>query len=75
MTDQDQLKADPIRHDHPRTGGFLCLGCLGGDHGEDCWGRSCPCRCRAVLGLLGPFGYDPTAIGWDVGDPDEEGAA
>jgi hypothetical protein len=46
----------------PRPGGFLCLSCVGHEHGVMCWGRACPCTCRAVLGLDGPFeGRDPTA--------------
>lgn len=37
-----------------------CLPCLRGEHGPDCQGRPCLCRCRAVL--EGPFGRhgDPT---------------
>jgi len=59
-----ELQALPVADERlwPRLGGFLCLGCLpGGPHGLECWGRSCPCRCRAVL--QGPFGGlgDPTA--------------
>ena len=40
---------------------FTCLPCLRGEHGADCQGRPCLCRCRAVL--TGPFGGlgDPTA--------------
>jgi hypothetical protein len=60
------LQALPLAADRlwPRPGGFLCLSCVGGEHAEQCWGRSCPCRCRAVLGVAGPFtGRDPTAPG------------
>jgi hypothetical protein len=62
--DLRKLQAIPLSADRlwPRPGGFLCLGCVGGEHGEDCWGRSCPCKCRAMLGIDGPFpGRDPTA--------------
>lgn len=56
----------PTDQHTPRTGGFLCLGCIRSDeprprHGGECIGRSCPCTCRATLGLAGPFGHDPTA--------------
>ena len=68
MTDLLELQAVPLTAERlwPRPGGFLCLGCVPGPgrrprHGEECWGRSCPCRCRAVLGLSGPFPVgDPT---------------
>jgi hypothetical protein len=47
-----------------------CRNCKDGRHG--CWcvaslfGPWCPCRCRVVLGLAGPFeGGDPTAPWWD----------
>jgi hypothetical protein len=61
------LQALPVAADRlwPRPGGFLCLACIpGGAHGLECWGRSCPCRCRAVL--HGPFGGlgDPTVPGY-----------
>ena len=48
-----------------------CLPCLRGEHGPDCQGRPCLCRCRAVL--EGPFGGlgDPTA----PGPADQEGVA
>ena len=67
--DLRELQATPLAADRlwPRPGGFLCLSCVGGEHGDQCWGRSCPCRCRAMLGLDGPFpGCDPTAP--DAGD-------
>lgn len=43
-----------------------CRNCRRGSHGRWCaaslFGPWCPCRCRAVLGLDGPFeGADPTA--------------
>ena len=39
---------------------MTCLACQGGCHGPDC--KGCACRCRAMLGLDGPFyGSDPTA--------------
>jgi hypothetical protein len=45
----------------------VCVACLAGTHGPDCEAGSCVCRCRAMLGLDGPFpGGDPTAP--DIGD-------
>jgi len=43
-----------------------CANCKAGRHGRWCcaslYGPACPCRCRVVLGLDGPFeGGDPTA--------------
>jgi hypothetical protein len=64
MIDRERLQAMPLAAERlwPRPGGFLCLSCVGGEHGDLCWGRSCPCRCRATLGLDGPFPFgDPTA--------------
>jgi len=47
-----------------------CANCQAGRHGRWCvaslFGPWCPCGCRAVLGLAGPFdGGDPTVPWWD----------
>jgi hypothetical protein len=47
-----------------------CANCTAGSHGHWCvaslFGPWCPCGCRAVLGLAGPFdGSDPTVPWWD----------
>jgi hypothetical protein len=47
-----------------------CRNCKAGRHGRRCvaslFGPWCPCGCRAVLGLAGPFeGGDPTVPWWD----------
>jgi hypothetical protein len=62
---------DQVSH---RPGGFLCLGCVPSDesrprHGPECIGRSCPCTCRATLGLAGPFADELTMqalADWEV---------
>ena len=39
-----------------------CHNCRNRHHGDRCQGPPCACRCRAMLGLNGPFeGGDPTA--------------
>lgn len=52
-----------------------CRNCRTGRHGNGCCvalvDPACPCRCRAVLGLAGPFDFaDPSAPRDD--DWDEE---
>jgi hypothetical protein len=47
-----------------------CRNCKAGQHGRWCvaslFGPWCPCGCRAVLGLAGPFELgDPTVPWWD----------
>jgi len=47
-----------------------CANCTAGRHGRWCcaslFGPWCPCGCRAVLGLAGPFdGGDPSVPWWD----------
>jgi hypothetical protein len=49
----------------------ICQACRTRRHGPACDGDGCVCRCRAMLGLDGPFeGGDPTApdatdqVGW-----------
>lgn len=54
---------------------YRCVECQDGHHGHQCRGPAdgCRCRCRPMLGLEGPFEFgDPTAFGWDVGDPDND---
>ena len=44
---------------------YACLPCIGGEHGEECLANTCVCRCRAMLGLDGPFdGHDWSAPHW-----------
>jgi len=59
-------KAKPRYAARRRPVARTCRNCRAGSHGRWCcaslYGPWCPCRCRAVLGLDGPFeGGDPTA--------------
>jgi hypothetical protein len=49
----------PAALDQPRAD---CPACRAHAHGDDCEGNGCLCRCRAILGLDGPFEFgDPTS--------------
>lgn len=62
-------KCRPERH---RLNGGPCERCQARQHGHLCFGPAagCECRCRAMLGLEGPFEFgDPTApnaLDWGV---------
>jgi len=58
----------PDRPHRRRPTKSTCRNCRNRKHGR--WCSACPCRCRAVLGLDGPFDFgDPTAP--DGAGPDD----